>query len=1255
MAQYTVDGQVYDFPDDMSKDEVLSAIYSRGQTDQGASSEAPQDPNQPYGGMFTPYEAKTDTTTESMTDPMSGVVVGEQTYTTEQKIDPYELKNSQDWMQASRILYKGATGKDFQGTPDELADYGLQTIQWFSNNLTLGAAVDASKLASKSFEERQAFLYLMDTYDHVGYSAATTGRAALYQAEDPLTWVGLGTLIPSLGAGTAATEAGIVASRFALKNLIRTGIVTGLETGMYSAAQNVAQQSVEVSAGRKQQTDLGEVAVAGATGFVAGAVLGGTLEAGASMLGKDAAKGVKSKEEPKPPIKEADNIVGEPPRSTEKPQEAPTKAEATTTAEQPTTAAGEPPKTSGEAPTVETTSTRPEYTVQDVIGAVKDVTKGIGERLSSTEIVNVARNTSDILQSVGINNTDDLASTLLTVGFDRDQVSIITGAAKDAAEKVGVLVKDLIKQERAAVDPEIKASLNDQIKELSNLQDQVSKLDVSLSSSSGGDLGNRAGGVFVGENRGLTPESILREKGIDPANATPDQLAKAQDEYVTRVDARTDHVEKSAQVQEIKTKIVDAFESGDIATAAKLSAEKDALITTMKESAAQKAGLGSRLYKAFNDKVLTKLNEYIISTVLAPSSAVLNTLPAAIKLAYKPMLNYIVKGPADQAAFREMIATYSTMISAQGAALNAARMAFKYERSMLTGDVSNFLEHSPAIEGLKGRIIRSVPRVLQATDEYFQQLVYRSYVVGNATFDAAQQAAKAGLKGKELDAAVKKAADKALKNAFDKNIDKVGVIDFLRQEGVRRGYKGDGLVEWMKVQLDKDASMFQQATSEAGRNYADDMLFKRQFSGTNMPSKLAKGYEKFVNENPLMRLAGQLFFRTPVRVFEEGIRMTPGLNLIHPTFLADLRAPVGTPRQIRAQGEAMMGFAFATGVLALYSNASITGGGPTDFKQRRGKENGKDFEPYTITFRDGTTFNYRNLDPLATPIKIIVNALDRYNELQYRKSQGEYVDNLEKEVAAYIGVGAGAVAQAVRDANLTEGIGQIMDFIQAIGDPEQNETKFTKLVGQKLQLLVPRVVQQYMTQDNPVLNDPRTLEQYFRARINPGDPLVAKQYDSLGNVRTITNPMSVLTGVNITPKDMRDASIDPTTAAVNQELSRIEHAADTSFMAPYKRSELGDLDLRTMLTSDGKETMYDRWQRYYNETGVTDTLYNDLVLDKSGSYGTASNDGERTVIARKIISAFRNAAFYKLLSEETGLEERRLNLILNKANALAGE
>ena len=86
-------------------------------------------------------------------------------------------------------------------------------------------------------------------------------------------------------------------------------------------------------------------------------------------------------------------------------------------------------------------------------------------------------------------------------------------------------------------------------------------------------------------------------------------------------------------------------------------------------------------------------------------------------------------------------------------------------------------------------------------------------------------------------------------------------------------------------------------------------------------------------------------------------------------------------------------------MFSLYATGNITGSLGQDYKQRRQAENAGELEPYTIRFSDGSTFSYRNLDPFATPIKIIVNALERYETLMYRREQGEQIDDTAYEQA----------------------------------------------------------------------------------------------------------------------------------------------------------------------------------------------------------------------------------------------------------------
>jgi len=187
----------------------------------------------------------------------------------------------------------------------------------------------------------------------------------------------------------------------------------------------------------------------------------------------------------------------------------------------------------------------------------------------------------------------------------------------------------------------------------------------------------------------------------------------------------------------------------------------------------------------------------------------------------------------------------------------------------------------------------------------------------------------------------------------------------------------------------KDSKNLRHGTNEEGLEFVRDILYKRSFSGTNAPSKLAKQYEQLVNAHPVLRLVGQLFFRTPVRVFEEGVRMTPALQILAPNFIKDLAGKNGTRAQLKAQGEAMMSLGITGSVLSLYAQGKITGDGAyTDWRQQRNRTDSDLPEPYTIRFDDGSTWNYRNFDPLATPMKIMVNALERYEQLHVRETQG---------------------------------------------------------------------------------------------------------------------------------------------------------------------------------------------------------------------------------------------------------------------------
>jgi len=1195
------------------------------------------------------------------------------------KLDPSDLQYDPNAMDAARILYNRANPtKPWSGSNKDLSDWAIDRMGWTGGDYFPGLVVDAARLANSDQQERLAFLYLMETYDKFNMSLGGAYRTVRGMISDPFTYASAAGILSALVPGAQPVAAGAVgavagrqvvkvATKEAFKQFLRTGVVAGIETGAFTTAQDVAKQSIYVSAGTQDGIDAGQAALSGAVGVAAGTVLGTGVAAGAQALKNRVAGKVVAKEAQEGSDKVSQEVaqqegklVGDgasqeakvateaaPPKEFTPDQLANKvdvpEAPVATVVENKIASEG-----AGSAPT----------TIQDVIAAVKKISPDMfengGRKLTSEEVIDTAKEAGEVLARLNITDAKDAMPVLRSVGMSRDEQDILTRAAQNAFRDTGLAQAELETRRAASSSVAEAVSIQKQIDELEKIRQGLKPLDLTLSSGDASNMAARRGDYFVAENRGLTRDDILKESNINPELATYEHKIAAQQEMNNRLASIDEAVKQRDEFKTIVQEIQDLAEKDDLAGAFKKLDQLSDMTAALAKEEALKKGFAEQAYDKINSTVITKMNEYVISTVFTPSTVMLNTYPAALKMLYRPFLDFIIKGPFDQTAFREMTAFYGAMYSFKGAALQAAKAAFAYERSLLTGETNKLLERAPAIDGLKGRLLRTFPRILNATDEFFGQVMYRGFVVSQTTADAMIKGIESKLTGKALDDFVKEQVAKAVSNAYDAKTDTTNVIGFLRQQGINRGFSGDALEQWVRTELNKNGELFRTATNEEGKRFINDALFKREFSGETSVSRMAAGYEKFVNNNPWMRLAGQLFFRTPVRVFEEGIRLTPGLNLIAPNFLADLTGKNGVRAQVRAQGETMVAYSIGMSVMAMYANGAITGGGPQDWKLRRGLENTKAYDPYTIVFKDGSTFNFRNLDPFATPLKIIVNALDRYQMVQYRKSQGEYDQKSEREALAWFGVGIGAVAQAVRDASLTSGLDQIMQFAEAIGDPEGNETKFTRFVGQKAQLAVPNMLTKALQIADPQMTDPATVEQYVLSRINPSSSSVAKQHDQLGNIRTITNPIASMTGVPFTPRGWKDDSLPKKDRDVLKALSNIEIASGNSFMAPYKVQQLGDFDLREQKTSDGKETYYDRWNRYTRNMGLTDSLHTALVQNPDLSMGRKSDDGFARKIASNIISSARHAALVQMISEESGLEKRFIEKKINKVEALAG-
>jgi hypothetical protein len=1239
---YEVNGQRYALPSDMSEEDAWDLI----QQDQGLNSTA-----QASNGADT-------------------------------SIDPDSLVQNQDWLSASRILWNMNNNDDFQGDDKDLAEYGLDQLGWFNYNLPK-MAIDTARISQASQEQKKAFLHLMNTYDDLELSWGGALRFGKGVLADPTTYVGLSTL----GIGTAAGSATKLASKEALKSMLKASVVTGIEGAALNAAANSMEQKVRIEGGERSKMSLTELMGAGAIGFGAGAVLGGAVDAAGTALRKAGAESVQPvsrldgpnvpdsiETPPTGATRTADEAIQVDP--TVKPGEAPQPVHADTHSPTTHVAEGEqspaivleaqpkldPGETSVATP-LETKASNP------VLQAVREFAEDSGLRVfprNGEELNAKSAKAIDELLRLTPDNVARITEEVRRADTTGEQTRLLKNAFAQANEKMHREVLSLRAELHASADPAEKAKLVGWVNKLLELQEAIRSTDLAESSLSGYDLGSRRGLIDTGDFRNLSVNTVLERQGINPKFATPEQRQKATDTYLEALAKRVDALDTAEEVLNLEEKIRLAPTTSE---ALKLSKEREVLKGRLAQSDPDTASA----YQMGN-RVLKYLNEYLISTVFTTKTLIVNLIPSAAKMAYRPALDYVVKG-ADAKAFREMTATYSAFGSNMGAALRAARFAFKVERGLLNGfssDLNKVLEEQTMFKGTFGRYLRFFPRVLGATDELFGQLNYRAYVVSQATGEAYEAAARQGLKGAERETFIQQHVTEVVEQSFSE-ADTNSVIDFLRQTGSHNyGLSGAKLDAFIKTELDNNPDLFRQATDQAGRDFANDLAFKREFSGEGVVSQTASAYERFVNANPWMRLMGQLFFRTPVRVFEEGFRLTAGLNLITPHFLRDLsgKGPGGPGgfAQVRAQGEALLSFGIATAVMSLYAQGMITGGGPKDWRQKRDVEASK-WNAYSIRFKDGSEFSFRNLDPFSTPLKIITNALDAYSLLQVRKAQGEYVDQEEKQSLAYVSAGALAVVQALKDASLTEGIDQVLELVENLTDPENKEDQLMRFFGQKAQLFVPNQWQKaQQALDNPALSNPATLGQHVLARVSPSDPKVPKRYDALGFEQKSGNPVAIVTGIDYSTQAQREKSIDLKRQRVLDELANLTVLTGKTFVAPYQAKSFAassygmgegmNFDLRTQYTADGSETYYDRLQRYVSQTPLVSELDELLTIaDERGiPVGTPAEHGEDTLtgMVGEVIQLYRTAAWERLILQERELVTKNRQAERERLNVLGG-
>jgi len=811
----------------------------------------------------------------------------------------------------------------------------------------------------------------------------------------------------------------------------------------------------------------------------------------------------------------------------------------------------------------------------------------------------------------------------------------------------------LINKWAKATTPEEKLRLRGELSKAEAHLSQIDDLDADLRGAAGMSVKQRDN-IFI-SGKGYTLDE-LKEEFPDLSDA--ELLFKQRDAIAEgRAKNRIKQVEF-----EYDQKMTAALENKDPATYLKLNREKrQAVDKIIDEEGKATANDPKGWFKHHLYEGSARAVEITISNVFSVSTLLLNVGFSSLKTLYRPALDFAIGGKLNKQAYVEMMAGYAGLRSMRSSALKAAMASFKYEKQVATFETNKMFDENIKIKGKLGAVLRTFPRLLLASDSFLQDINYRGFVSSKATADAYEEGLQKGLKGSELDNFVKAEVKTKLDASYDTSMRKE-TIDAVYRKGVAKKLKGEELDNWVAESLAKDESGLFSYNDQGGLDYSNDVLFKKEFSGKGLLSGGAAKYEKMVREWPVAKLFLNLFWRTPVRVFEEGIRLTPVLNVASTQkFRDDLIGRNGNRAQLRARGEMLLGQAVVMDTMVLMSSGGITGANDPE-------------HPYSIKMPDGSWWSYKLADPLSTPIKIIANTMENYQILLLRQQQEGITDNgaLEqfwddnypKFQAALIGI-----TTTISDARLLQGFSDAYEGVfgesglvsQAVNDPtDEDKPVITKKFFDMLGAAFPRQIYKLYEFEDPTRYQTASLDQVFRKQALPyysaleeyADPLLQQlgvdldidnfkakltpSFDVNGMPITNPDPMASNLIFSATKEEEFRAGLNENQIYNREKLHELGINANTFFYHPYRyRKGYGDEDLRTLYapaTDDRPEESYmSRWMYHYRQLAPEGEI-REILEDTNIATGIPSNSPKVNEI-RSIMRSYKEDA-WEMLAEE---------------------
>ena len=755
--------------------------------------------------------------------------------------------------------------------------------------------------------------------------------------------------------------------------------------------------------------------------------------------------------------------------------------------------------------------------------------------------------------------------------------------------------------------------------------------------------------------------------------------------------------------------IDEALKKGDFEEAAKLRVAREE--DTMFQKNVQ-ALVDLDLERTFMVKKDAQLDEQLlewsISGVFSTSTIVFNTVWPLIKTHFYPLLDATFSDPLKKLTWQKNLRVYSQMAGSMKAAWASARAAAAHEQTFLTRDPTRFLEGGVKVNKVLGsaraaQFMRVFPRLVGSSDAFQQEIAAVSVLTANAFDQLAEIGTKQGLKGKQLTDFIDNNIQREINKGYDFHITEKKLKPIF-ETGTRRGYTGEKLEQYVQKEIDrlgkgafktlgddagakelratamelfKEGTVESKAAAAALRAEADSMdemgaealdavqtlLYKHEFrkGGKGFTGKVEHGaavYEDWAKDNAWAKITGNYFFRTPAWLFNESLRLTPGINALLPTFRADLGGANGAARQGRAKTEAALAYAWMTYVMTKFAQGEIKGSANTDYTMT-GEKNTSTMRPLTIKdpffFEGGKEVSFARWEPLRIPATIVTNTLQGYLDHQEKLNMDGIKDDglLPDEVSSALGIAFATAISAIRDSALTQGITDAVSTgVKATGylsesgeDQEKAFDVLTDFALKKATAMIPSSISKIQEAAGATeIVQGKTKVQKIMQKIDPNWVGLPRRYDTFGHVMEREAAYTQITGFGAAyPEDLIQGRSDDHMKA-NDFLAQLEGQGFGNFTRQKVRdSRFGDKDLRTIQVEyDGRsmslfDAMMQEMARTSDVTIANVIFYADADQLPLGSPLNSSTHGRRVTETKKVITDARNRALDNVILQNKQL------------------